>query len=387
MSVSTIYQTQNKKKKSFALLYVLIFIGLMAVVYFGVGFVRSYLSLGGKATLITDLFFGEGGTYLNGELLGPIPFQSEDIKAGENTVALKGSGVEYEVTLDFMTNSEVVIKRDLGISQVFSGGQNFWLEKNESGTVLSVISEPNGADVLIDGTKVGKTPYSSNDLTDGAYDLRVELSGYEPQTARIEISDKYNLNTSISLFPVPLPSPVDLLEDSSKLYDVYSDNVLVTSDSQAWVNALIYWNKTRGINLAGAGVNKELVFDFFLDSSGNLYNQNGTKVALDSADFIESAERGAYLRKVSDGPGLSESAKEAYASLGAAVVGTKKATVLETGVGWLRVRDEPGLDGQELTKVNVGESYEVLEESSGWVKIKISDGVEGWVSDTYVSIE
>ena len=369
-------------------MYILILIGLLAIVYFGIGLVKSYLKIGASSSLSAELFFGEGGIYVNDELLGPLPYNSDEITAGDNKVTVKGNGVEYEVSLNFAPNSEVVLKRDLGVSQSFSGGQNFWLETADSDIILSVISEPKGAEVLIDGTRVGSTPYSSSDLVPGDYELQVSLPGYESQKARIEVTNGYRLNSSVSLFPIPVPEKISLLEGSAKLYDVFSDTLVVTSSPEAWVDAVIYWNQTRGVNLSGVGVNKNLVFDYFLDSEGNVYTKNGTKVALDVTDFVADAERGAYLRKVSDGEGLSEKAKETFLALGEVEgAGAQKATILTTGVGWLRVRSEPTLNGVEVTRVNVGDTFDVLEEGDEWVKIKISEDTEGWVYSSYVSIE
>ena len=387
MPVTNLYQGQNNSKASYKLLYLIIFLGLLAVIYFGIGFAKNYLELGGTSDLSADVFFGEGGVYLDEELLGPFPYQTDTIKSGEHKVTFKGNGVEYDVTLNFVPNSEVVIKRDLGISQVFSAGQNFWLEKNNSDVVLSIISEPNNADVYIDGTKVGTTPYSSSDLTPGDYDLRVSADGFESQSARIDINSGHKLNASFSLFPVPVPDNIALLEGSEKLFDVYSDNSVVTSDPDDWVEAVLYWNTTRGVSLENVGVNKEPVFDYFLDYNGNLYTASGSRVAVEGGGFVSDAERGAYLRRVQDGPGLSDAAKETFLALGETAGGSKPtATILETGLGWLRVRDEPGLSGTELTKVDVGETFEVLEEQGEWVKIKVSEEVEGWVSATYVDI-
>jgi len=50
------------------------------------------------------------------------------------------------------------------------------------------------------------------------------------------------------------------------------------------------------------------------------------------------------------------------------------------------VRDAPSLNGAEVTKVDVGKSFPVLEEASGWVKIKVNESTEGWVSNTYITL-
>jgi hypothetical protein len=387
MAVSSIYQNSNKSRSSHftIVIYALIVVGLLALVYFGSDAVKNLPFIKGKSAITAEISYGEGELYLNDKFMGNLPYTSEDIPSGENKVTIKGNGAEYEVLVNFLPGTEVVIKRDLGVTQIFSAGQNLWLEKNDSGTVLSVISEPADADVYIDGTRVGQTPYSTSDLSAGAYELRVEKNGYETQTSRIDTNNDHKLNVSVTLFPMPVADRVDLLDGSSDLYDVSSENLAITSDPSNWVKAIIYWNETRGVNLSGVGVNKELVFDYYLDYNGNLYNGSGTRVSVEDATFFEDAEWGAYLRRAGD-EGLSEAAKSSYQSLGGTRISAKEATVLETGVGWLRVRDEPSLDGEEITRVNVGETFAVLEEATGWVKIRISPSTEGWVSADYVEI-
>ena len=105
-------------------------------------------------------------------------------------------------------------------------------------------------------------------------------------------------------------------------------------------------------------------------------------------DSLKNAQKGAYLSRSTDPAGLSQQAKETYDAL-TKVAGTsgKNATIKETGTGWLRVRDLPSLNGKELTKVDVGKSFAVLEEQTGWVKIKVSDTIQGWVSTDYITIK
>ncbi len=388
MAISSIYQSNKSSgKRSSIIVYILIVIGLLALLYFGYGFIKNLSFVKGKSSLIAESLYGEASVYLNDELLGTTPYTSDNIKSGENKLTFLRDAIEYEVTLNFLANTDVVSKRDLGVSQTFSSGQNFWFEKSDGGTVLSVISEPTDADVYIDGTKVGTTPYSSSDLSEGDYDLRVEKRGYESQSARIDTTNSHKLNISMTLFPKPVPDTVDLLEGSTNLYDVNSDNLLVTSDPDSWAKAVVYWNGTRGVNLAGVGVNKEKVFDYFIDYEGSLYDGDGNKVTIENAGFVADATRGAYLRKASDGAGLSDAARATFLALGQTeVTSTKQATVLETGTGWLRVRSAPSLEGEEVTTVNVGDTFVVLEEDGEWVKIKVDESTEGWVSATYVEI-
>lgn len=61
-----------------------------------------------------------------------------------------------------------------------------------------------------------------------------------------------------------------------------------------------------------------------------------------------------------------------------------KLKVLTTPTGFLRVRDKPSLQGQEVGRVSSGEELELIEESGGWDKIKTKTNLEGYVSKTYV---
>lgn len=57
--------------------------------------------------------------------------------------------------------------------------------------------------------------------------------------------------------------------------------------------------------------------------------------------------------------------------------------ILDTETGYLRVRSQPGLNGEEIARVNPGQRFLVEEKSYGWVKIKLDDSRSGWVSGQY----
>ena len=65
---------------------------------------------------------------------------------------------------------------------------------------------------------------------------------------------------------------------------------------------------------------------------------------------------------------------------------SEKVQILETGTGWLRVRSEPSLSGVEITKVDVGKKYEVIQKESDWYEIKVDEDTSGWISSQYASL-
>lgn len=211
MAVTT-YQPQKKSNLSAIGIYIFAFLGICVVIYLGIKVLGNLGSLRGKSVLSVSVLDGIAEVYLNNDYLGSTPYDSEDIKSGENKVRIKNEQMVYDVAINFMPNSEVVINRDLGVSDVFSSGQNFWIEKSTLGTVLGIVTEPAGAKVYVDNTEVGTTPYSTADLSDGEYELRVEKAGYEAQTARIKVQKGFKLNVVMKMFSLPTPMTVSLLE-------------------------------------------------------------------------------------------------------------------------------------------------------------------------------
>lgn len=366
-------------------------IGLVSLLYMGAMMVKNSSSLKKKSGLTVDTVNGTAKVYLNDILLGDTPFSSKDITPGENTLKIKSDIREYVSTIEFIPNDSkyvhnVGIFADLGVSDLFSGIQELWFQKDKSGNSLRVVTEPSGATVYIDNSEVGKTPFASEKLSDGDYDLRVDIPGYESQTQRISAHKGYTLNIKFKMFPLPVPPIIKLLEGSTNFYNIPTDNVSISSDTPNWAKAVVYWNKTRGINIEGTGLNKDLIFDYFVDFKGNIFDNDG-KLVLGAENITKlKKDKGAYLGRISDGAGITKEAKDAvYAMSGTTSTG-KKATILETGTGWLRVRDNPSLNGLEVAKVNVNQEYEVLEEGTGWVKLKVSDTIVGWVSADYVKL-
>ncbi len=397
MAISTLQPVQVKSHKfrySNIIIYISAVLLAAVLIFFGKSIFSGIKNLRSKSAISVGVFNGRAELFLNDEMLGVTPFESEEIKPGNNKITLRSSNMQYETTINFLSNSDkyihkVGIFRDLGISDLFSSGQDLWFEENTSGVVLRVISEPTGSSVFVDGTEIGKTPFTSTKLSEGDYDLRVEHVGYEPQKARIRIQEGYTSNVSIKLFPMPVPSRISSFEGSDNLYDAASDNNQIISDTETWVKAIVYWNQTRGINLEGVGINKDLVFDYFVDYKGNIFDLRGDLITdIENNEDIKDADRGAYLGRISDGLGLTEPATEALKKFKniRLTTTTTKAKILPTGTGWLRVRNDPSINGSEVTKVDVGKEYPLLEEGTDWVKILVSEEIEGWVSKTYVEI-
>ena len=62
---------------------------------------------------------------------------------------------------------------------------------------------------------------------------------------------------------------------------------------------------------------------------------------------------------------------------------TNEVVVKNTPTGFLRVRSEASLNGEEVGRVNPGDTLIRLEELPNWQRVRLKDGKEGYVSSAY----
>ena len=358
--------------------YLALFIILGGIAY-GVTIGMQYIpGMKREAALTVQVQNGTAKVFVDKEEIGETPMSQNKIKPGTYDVRIQDLddiSISYSSKIEFNPGVETTIHRDLGVSDLFSSGKTFSMERGETGP--TVISQPSDATILLDGTEMGKTPTTLTKITEGNYVLSVRKTGYESQEAQIKIDNGYKLTVSAKLFPIPVPGNIQKFADSKNLYDLTINNESITNSPDR-ARAIVYWNSTRGLGISGE-------IEYYIDQGGNAYNGLGELITtLEELETLKDAEEsGAYLGSGTSTPGLTEAAKETYLSL---TEGKQTGTILPTGVGWLRVRKTPSLGGEELAKVNVGETFSVLEIQANWVKIKLTDGKTGWVSDTYIKV-
>lgn len=62
----------------------------------------------------------------------------------------------------------------------------------------------------------------------------------------------------------------------------------------------------------------------------------------------------------------------------------KEIEIVDTEIGFLRVRQKPSVNSDEIGRVNPGDKFTIIEEVSGWTKIEHEPNKKGWVSKTYI---
>lgn len=160
--------------------------------------IRKFLQpvQGGTGTLIVTSDYIRANVSVDGKVLGQTPFTGESISAGKHT--LKVSAVDN--TNNYFKESEIQVEVNIGnttivranpapteslLSYTIISSQN----RSAGDAQLIVKALPQGVSVMIDGTKVGATPYITENLTAGTHQLLLEKTGFKPVLVDITVVD------------------------------------------------------------------------------------------------------------------------------------------------------------------------------------------------------
>ncbi len=359
-------------------------------------------NIAGLAGLTVNSVQGTANVFVNDKLLGTTPFFSNAIKSGDVEISIRNDDRTFDINLNLEPNTETIINRELGPNRDFGAGDIAWFEKSKDGASISVISDPSGSLVKLDGEIKGETPITINNIKVGDHDAEISKDGYETRTLRPEIKTGFKTNIESKLFTKPLGKPLKPLKISTPLvtiYPLFLEDVVAKSSIKMHIQAIQYWLTTRKVYLPkdfSSGVN----IDFYVTADGSVYSDEGENIVPKPND--KNPIKIAYF---GNGEELSEKALEIINVLAGNIEPIKNDTstvddktkdstktetvagsikILETGTGWLRVRGGAGLGFDEVAKVDVGKTYKLLEDKGDWVKIKVDEKISGWVSSTYV---
>lgn len=206
--------------------------------------------------------------------------------------------------------------------------------------------------------------------------MELKKDGYFSRQLKISIKEGFRLNVSatLALDPFPavskkLPSP----NSSITVFDLSGSGGLLASDPSVWVSGVAFWASRKEGTPA---------YKFFLTTDGNVFDVQGSQVSLTS---LTKATGSVIIGYLGEGSGtLSAAARKALDTVSTKLYPTSpRVQILDTGIGYLKVRSGPGKNYSVIGKATVGSKYTYLEEQSGWYKISFQ-GKTGWVSADYV---
>ncbi len=159
--------------------------------------------------------------FLDNKHIGRTPLR-EKVTAGEYTIRLvaessTGEVAPWQAKISVGTNLLTYINAVLSESELSSAVDVLWLEKSVAGKPeLSVITNPDGASVVLDDVTKGITPLTISDVVAGDHSLTVTSPGFLTRTMKVKLTSGYKLIASMKLalsaggIPVPEATPAAL---------------------------------------------------------------------------------------------------------------------------------------------------------------------------------
>lgn len=142
--------------------------------------------------------------FLDNKHIGRTPLR-EKVTAGEYTIRLvaestTGEVAPWQAKISVGANLLTYINAVLSESELSSAVDVLWLEKSIAGKPeLSVITNPDGASVVLDDVTKGITPLTVSDVTAGDHSLTVTSPGFLTRTMKVKLTAGYKLISSMKL--------------------------------------------------------------------------------------------------------------------------------------------------------------------------------------------
>lgn len=247
-----------------------------------------------------------------------------------------------------------------------------------TGGRIRIIAAPE-ASVFINNVAMGKTPYEAKMKAD-EYIVKLIPDGEATQTASWQGKVKINGNTLTyvnrelgtsditsagEIFSVtPAQSGANKSGTGEIAVDTESNGAIVYLDNdEKGVSSLVLHDVPKGDHEISVYIPN------FLRRTQKVNVEAGYRVNALFSLAIDQAQQKT----------ITPSNSEATSS---APLKKSMVVVKDTPTGWLRVRESPSLGASESARINIGESYVLLDEQDGWYKIQIKDKT-GWVSSVY----
>jgi len=189
------------RKKIILVLLIIIILIVVGVLYFA----GIFKPKGAGILINTDQ---PATVYIDGEQVGSTPYE-QILEPKEIEIKLIPQSFEkplspYETKIVLMSGIQTIIERNFSETNDGSSGETVSFEKgpkDESSVV--VISDPEGAEVEIDGTVKGFSAYKSSDITEGSHSIKVSALGYNERTTEVVVKDGYKLTLFVKLSKDP----------------------------------------------------------------------------------------------------------------------------------------------------------------------------------------
>ena len=142
--------------------------------------------------------------FVDGEQVGRTPYNAvhnpEEVVIKLVPESFDTPLTPYETVVNLTSGVETVVVREFGESEEDSAGEIVSFEKVGKGeTSLAVLSDPDSAQIKIDGIIRGFAPFKTTDIVSGEYTLTLSAPGYKERSIKIQTREGYMLTVVVKL--------------------------------------------------------------------------------------------------------------------------------------------------------------------------------------------
>ena len=174
--------------------------GIIVVCLLFSGLLLSGCSLKQKQAALQVNTTPIANVFVDGKLLGKTPYSSSELKAGEVTVKLIPESTtevfaSWEGKIKLTGGILTLIDREFAASETNASGQILSLEKikDKNAALISVVTEPDGVLVKIDGESKGFSPLNVDNISVGDHEIVLSKDGYNDKTLKVKNVLAYRL--------------------------------------------------------------------------------------------------------------------------------------------------------------------------------------------------
>ncbi len=187
---------------------------LLGLIVLSAGFFLSGCSLKKTPAALHINTTPVANVFIDGKLLGKTPYQGSDWKEGEVLIKLIPDSAttplaSWEGKIKLTSGVLTLIERDFAVTENESAVQILTLEKikDKKASSLSVVSDPDGSLITIDGEAKGFTPLLLDQIGVGDHQITVAKEGYVEKTVKAKTIAGFKLIINIKLAQ-KLESPI-----------------------------------------------------------------------------------------------------------------------------------------------------------------------------------
>lgn len=181
--------------KKTLLVSLIIFSALMLIARLGFKPAAEVLGFKEKAGLRVASI-PEAMVSVDGVAVGKTPYQNEDLKVGSYRVRLEVGSAVWEGAVKLTNGTVSVVDRELAAGVASASGEILILD---SGRGVTVISNPDGASVEIDGKTYGVTPLVLPDIAPGDHTFILSRANFTERNIRAVLPQNMSLNLAVDL--------------------------------------------------------------------------------------------------------------------------------------------------------------------------------------------